>query len=261
MEQSLFQTSKAALHRPFIDGMRDGIPIGLGYFAVSFSVGIIARKAGLTPIEGFIGSLFTRASAGEYGSYSLIAAGTTLLELAVMCIIANLRYLLMGASLTQKFHPDTPLWKRILVACCITDEVFGISIAYRGYLAPSYTYGAMLVAGILWAGGTAAGIIAGGTLPANIVSALSVALYGMFIAIIIPPSRKNRDIRIAVAASFILSWLCATLPYISGISSGTRTILLTISISAIMAWLRPVSTERKAFGPVQIVKDTSNGKA
>lgn len=248
--------------RPFLNGMRDGIPIGLGYFAVAFSLGIIARKAGLTSFEGFICSLFTRASAGEYGAYSLIAINATLLELTLMCIITNLRYLLMGASLTQKFNPDTPLWKRILTACCITDEIFGISIAYKGYLAPSYTYGAMLVAGVLWASGTAAGITAGGTLPASLVSALSVALYGMFLAIIIPPSRKDANVLKAVSASFILSWLCSVLPPLSHIDSGTRTIILTIAISAVIAWLKPVSTKPKALGPIQIVRNGStDGKA
>lgn len=226
---------------PFRRGLRDGIPIGLGYFAVAFSLGIIACSAGLNAVEGFIGSLFTRASAGEYGVYSSIAVQASLAEVVLICVIANLRYLLMGASLTQKFHPDTPQWKRLLTACCITDEVFGISIAYKGYLAPSYTYGAMLISGVMWAAGTATGIIAGGALPVNIVSALSVALYGMFIAIIIPPSRKDHNILAAVSVGFLLSWLCATLPYVSKMNSSTRIIVLTILISAAMAWLRPVS--------------------
>lgn len=252
----------AYVSKPFLNGMRDGIPIGLGYFAVAFSLGIIAKKAGLTSFEGFICSLFTRASAGEYGAYSLIAVNATLFELALMCVITNLRYLLMGASLTQKFHPDTPQWKRILTACCITDEVFGISIAYKGWLAPSYTYGAMLVAGILWAAGTAAGITAGGTLPANIVSALSVALYGMFLAIIIPPSRKDANVLKAVAAGFATSWICSVLPPLSNCDPGMRTIIITILISAIIAWLAPVSAKPKSFGPIQIAgKDRTDGKA
>ena len=241
---------RAGATSPFLRGLRDGIPIGLGYFAVAFSLGIIAKKAGLSAFQGFMGSLLTRASAGEYGVYSLVSIGATLTEVALMCIVTNLRYLLMGASLTQKFHPATPQWKRILTACCITDEVFGISIAYKGYLEPSYTYGAMLIAGLLWAAGTASGIIAGGTLPDNIVSALSVALYGMFIAIIIPPARKDNAVRIAVCVSFVLSWLCAVLPYTSGISSGMRTIILTIVISAVTALLSPVSTAPGTFSPV-----------
>lgn len=244
------QAGSRYISRPFRMGMRDGIPIGLGYFAVSFSIGIVAKKAGLGAVDGFLCSLLTRASAGEYGSYSLIAAGASVAEIALMCIITNLRYLLMGASLTQKFHPDTPQWKRILTACCITDEVFGISISYRGYLAPSYTYGAMLVAGLMWAGGTAAGIIAGGTLPANLVSALSVALYGMFIAIIIPPARGDRALLWAIAASFLFSWMFATLPVLREINAGTRTIVLTIVIASAVALIKPISERQGTIGPV-----------
>lgn len=216
--------------------MRDGLPIGLGYFAVAFSLGIIAKKAGLNAATGFLSSLLVRASAGEYGAYSLIAVGAAYAEVALMCVIANLRYLLMGASLTQKFNPDTRLITRILVACCITDEVYGISIAYRGDLAPSYTFGAMLLAGVMWASGTASGIIAGGALPVNVVSALGVALYGMFIAIIIPPAKKDRGVLVAVLLSFAASWICSRLEFLS---PGMRTIVLTLAISAIMAICRP----------------------
>lgn len=239
---------------PFRRGLRDGIPIGLGYFAVSFSLGIIARKAGLTAAEGFIGSFFTRASAGEYGGYTSIANQASFAAMALICVIANLRYLLMGASLTQKFHPDTPLWKRVLTAGCITDEVFGISFAYPGYLAPSYTLAAALVSSFMWAAGTTSGIIAGGALPVNIVSALSVALYGMFIAIIIPPSRRDHRILAAVAVSFLLSWLCAVLPYVSELKSGTRTIILTVLISAVMAYLRPVQAEDETSSAMNITE-------
>lgn len=227
---------------PFFAGMRDGIPIALGYFAVAFSLGIIAKQAGLNAAEGFISSFFTRASAGEYGGYSSIIAGSTLAELALMCVITNLRYLLMGASLTQKFAPGTALWKRILTACCITDEIFGISIAYDGYLATSYTFGAAALTTVFWAGGTASGIIAGGVLPADIVAALSVALYGMFIAIIVPPARKNPAVLCAIAAGFLFSWVCASIPAISSsVNSGMRTIIVTIVISAAAAIIRPVS--------------------
>lgn len=253
------QADSNVVHRPFLRGMRDGIPIGSGYYAVAFSLGIIASKAGLNAAEGFVCSLLTRASAGEYGAYSMIAAGATLAELALICIIANLRYLLMGASLTQKFHPSTPLWKRILAAACITDEVFGISIAYKGSLAPSYTYGAMLVAGVMWAAGTASGIIVGGALPANIVSALSTALYGMFLAIIIPPSKKSRPVLIAVLASFILSWLFSEMPLTAQISSGIRTIILTIAIAAIAAWVWPVPDNHKPL-PESPATESEHGK-
>lgn len=225
---------------PFLAGLHDGIPIALGYYAVSFSLGIIASKAGLTWWMGALSSWLTRASAGEYGVYTLAALGATYAEVVGLSFVANMRYLLMSAALTQKFRPDTPLWQRIMVAFCVTDEVFGISVAYPGHLAPSYTWGAMLMSTTLWSAGTASGIIAGDVLPPHIVSALSVALYGMFLAIIMPPARRDRAVLWAVVASFALSGCFAVMPVLSAMSSGTRTIVLTILISAVAAWLKPV---------------------
>ena len=228
---------------PLLSGVRDGIPIGLGYFAVSFSLGIIASKAGLSWWMGAISSFLTRASAGEYGVYSLAAIGASYAEVVGLSLVANMRYLLMTTALTQKFHPQTSFLKRLLTAFCVTDEVFGISIAYPGYLAPIYTYAAALVASLMWCAGTACGIVAGDILPVNVVSALSVALYGMFLAIIIPPTKQDRAVLYAVIASFALSGLCAITPILCEMSSGTRTIVLTIAISAVAAWLKPVKDE------------------
>ena len=224
----------------FLKGMRDGFPIGLGYFAVSFSLGIIAKKGGLTPVIGFFSSLFVRASAGEYAGYTSIATHASYWELVIITVIANARYLLMNCALSQKFSSATGIVKRILVGACCTDEIFGISIAWPGYLKPSYTFGATAVAAPMWALGTALGIVAGGTLPVRAVSALSVALYGMFLAIIVPPSKKDKAVAIAVAASFALSFLFSILPVVKTISAGTRTIILTIVIAAVAAILKPV---------------------
>lgn len=160
-----------------------------------------------------------------------------------MCLVVNLRYMLMSAALSQKIAPGTSWFHRILMACCVTDEVFGVSIAHPGYCPPAYTYSAALISTLFWASGCAAGIIAGGMLPTNIVAALSVALYGMFLAIIMPPARDDRHVLYAVAASFALSGACAVAPVVSSWSSGTRTIVLTILISAVAAWLKPVKTE------------------
>ena len=230
------------------NGLRDGIPIAMGYFAVAFSLGIIAKSAGLTYLLGFISSFFTRASAGEYGVYTLIAAKAAYAEVVAMCIVVNLRYMLMSAALSQKIAPNTSWLNRILMACCITDEVFGISINHKGYTPPAYTYSASLISAFFWAAGCAAGIIAGGLLPSSIVSALSVALFGMFLAIIMPPAKTDRNILYAVAASFALSGIFAVAPYVKEWSSGTRTIVLTLVISLLAAWLKPV-------------KETDNGEA
>ena len=226
---------------PIAEGLRDGIPIALGYFAVSFSLGIIAQKAGLVSLQGFFSSFFTRASAGEYAVYSLIAVGAAYAEVALVCIIVNLRYILMSAALTQKSSPATPLWQRLLLGCCITDEIFGISVACKGYLTPSYTFSAAILSALFWAAGTATGIFAGDILPANVVTALSVALYGMFIAIIIPPAKRDRAVLVAVIISFVLSGCWKAVPALSGISSGMKIIILTILISTIAAIVRPIA--------------------
>lgn len=242
----LFGEGRGGAAGVFLHGLRDGIPIAMGYYAVAFSLGIIASKADMTALMGFVSSFFVRASAGEYSTYTLMTVAATYAEVIAMSVVANIRYLLMGAALSQKLSETTSMLHRIMLGCCITDEVFGISIAYPGKLNPAYTYGAALISTIFWASGTASGIIAGDVLPANIVAALSVSLYGMFIAIIIPPAKKDRAVLVAVAVSFVLSGLCAVMPYVSELTSGTRTIILTLVISAVAAWLKPIKDEEDA---------------
>ena len=223
-----------------LHGLRDGFPIAMGYFAVAFSLGIIAAKAGLSAPQGFLCSFFTRASAGEYGTYTLIGVQAAYVEVIVMCLVVNLRYMLMSAALSQKIAPGTPNFHRLLMACCVTDEIFGISIAHPGYTPPAYTYAAALLSTLFWATGCALGITAGCLLPQHIVTALSLALYGMFLAIIIPPARADRNVLYTLIAGFILSGLCAVAPVVSQWSSGMRTVVLTVIISAVAAWLKPI---------------------
>ncbi|MBP5584377.1 MAG: AzlC family ABC transporter permease, partial [Bacteroidales bacterium] len=132
--------------KAYFDGLRDGTPIGLGYFAVAFSLGIVAQKAGLNATQGFIASFFNMASAGEYALFTSIMAGATYVEVAIATLIINARYLLMSCSLSQKFSQETPYFHRFLVGFGITDEIFGISIAQKGFLNPRYAYGALTVA-------------------------------------------------------------------------------------------------------------------
>ena len=224
-------------NKVFLEGMRDGVPIGLGYFAVAFSLGIVARNAGLTPIQGFIASFFCVASAGEYALFTSIQAAASFLEIAIITLVVNARYLLMSTALTQRFDPRTPLIHRFFIGFGITDEIFGITIARPGYINPIYNYGALLP---LWSLGTSLGIIAGNFLPVRVVSALSVALYGMFLAIIVPPAKKNLVIMISVLISFAASYACTKLPLVSNLSGGTRTIILTVLISTIVALIKPI---------------------
>ena len=232
-------TAKEAFRR----GIRDGAPIALGYFAVAFSLGIAARNAGLTAFQGFLISILNHASAGEYAGITLIAAQAAYWEMGLTILITNARYLLMSCALSQKLPPETPVWHRMGVGFGITDEIFAISMAWPGYLKPGYAYGAMAVAIPCWAMGTALGITAGNILPLRVVSALSVALYGMFLAIIIPPARKNRVVFGVVFLSFGASLGAKYLPLTSVWPVGTKVILLTLILAGGAALLFPVSGE------------------
>ena len=224
----------------FFEGVRDGIPIALGYFAVAFSLGIAARNAGLTPFQGFIASTLCVASAGEYALFTMIGAGATYLETAILTLITNARYFLMSCALSQRIDPRMKDFHRYTVGAVVTDEIFGITIARPGYMEPAYNYGAIAVSVPGWAVGTALGILMGNLLPVRVVSALSVALYGMFLAIIIPPAKKKRAVAMCVVAGFFLSWLFSSLPALAAVSPGTRTILLTLTVSGAAALLFPV---------------------
>lgn len=230
-------------HKALREGFRDGIPIGLGYFAVSFSLGVVARNSGLNAFQGFLASLLNNASAGEYAGFTVIAADAPYLEIILMTLIANARYLLMSCALSQKFSSETPLIHRLLVGFDVTDEIFGITIARPGNLDPHYTYGAILIAAPCWAIGTAMGVTAGNLLPLRAVSALSVALFGMFLAVIIPPARKDKIIAFLIPVCFLASFAAGRLPVISKLSGGTRTILLTVALSVAAALLFPVKEE------------------
>ena len=224
------------------DGFRDGMPIGLGYFVVSFSLGIVAKNVGLNPLQGFVISLLNNASAGEYAAFTVIHSDAPYLEIALLTLVSNARYVLMSTVLSQKFSPDTPFYHRIFVGFDVTDEIFGISIARGGrWLNPFYNYGAMLTALPGWSLGTACGIVAWNFFSPSLVSALSVALYGMFLAVIIPPARKDKIIGGAVAASFLLSF--AAYKFFPDISAGNRTIALTILIAGAAAILFPVKED------------------
>ena len=227
-------------------GVRDGVPIAMGYFAVAFSLGIAGRNAGLTPLQGFVISILNHASAGEYAGITAIDALAPYWELAVTILITNARYLLMSCALSQKLAPETSLWNRLGVGFGITDEIFGISMARPGFLEPTYTYGAMLIAIPSWAAGIALGIIAGNTLPLRVVSALSVALYGLFLAIIIPPARKDRVVAVLVGLSFLCSLLLgkgAAAFSLDWLTGGTQVILLTLLLAGGAAALFPIKEE------------------
>ena len=227
----------------FLKGIRDGVPIMLGYFAVSIALGISARNAGMTAPQATLASALIMASAGQYIGFTLIAAGASYLEVVVMEAIANARYLLMSCALSQKLDPRLPLRHRLLMGLWITDEIFGVSVSVEGRLNPYYNYGMAAVATPGWALGTLAGVVLGNVLPVRVVSALSVGLFGMFMSIFVPPARKNRVIAGLVAFSFAASYAFNALAWFDAISSGMKIIILTVVISLGAALLFPVEGE------------------
>ena len=233
--------SREETRRMILKGLRDGLPIGLGYFAVAFSLGITARGAGVSPLQGWVASILNHASAGEYALYALIGAHAAVWEIAAVIFVTNMRYLLMSAALSQKTSPETGFLRRLGTGFCITDEIFGLAVAHPGTVSCAYLWTAFVLADLMWAAGTLCGILAGNILPGNVVTALSVAIYGMFLAIIIPPARKDRVVAGLVAVSFACSFAAGRL--LPGMSEGTRTVILTVGLAAAAAVLFPVKND------------------
>ena len=229
----------------FKKGIRDGIPIGLGYFAVSFTFGMMAVSGGLSVWQAVLISLTNLTSAGQFAGLEIIIAGGSYWEIALTQLIINLRYCLMSFSLSQKLQRDIPWAHRYAVAFGVTDEIFGVSASQPGKLSPYYNYGAMCVAIPGWTLGTLVGGISGNILPEFLVSALSVAIYGMFLAVIIPLAKKNRVVLAVVAASMAISSLFAVAPVLKRVSSGFVIIITTILVAGAAAYFFPVEEERE----------------
>ena len=220
----------------FKRGFKDAIPIGLGYFAVAFSLGIVAAQAGLNPFQGFLCSLLVNASAGENAGFIAIKENVPYIQMAIISVVANIRYVLMSFALSQKIDPKGHFYHRLILGFFLTDEYFALAISQDPYCDPHYSYGAFTFAVPCWASGTALGIVMGNVLPERIVSALSVALFGMFLAIIIPPVKHSKPITVLIVLSFLSSYL---LSRFTTLSQSTSTILLTILISSLGAILFP----------------------
>ncbi len=221
----------------FLQGMRDAIPVGLGYVAVGFGIGIACHSAGMNALQSVLISLLNNASAGEYGGITVIAEDAGLWMIVLMMLIINARYLLMSCALSQRLSPDTPLGFRLLIGFDVTDELFGLAIAQPGYLNVWYFIGAMCLAIPGWSLGTLLGALAGSILPGWAMAGFSVMLYGMFLAIIIPEGKKNRIVLGLILVSFALSFACAKL--LPALSEGMRILILTIAISAAAAAIFP----------------------
>lgn len=224
----------------FFKGMRAGIPISLGYFAVSIALGIAAKKAGIPSLAAALTSLLINASAGEHVGFTLIAAGASFIEITVMEAIANARYLLMSAALSQKLKPNVGIFQRLLLGFTVTDEIFGISIGLPVPLDPCFTIGAFCVATLGWTSGTYLGAILGGILPPFVLSALGVGLYGMFVSVFVPEAKKNKIVAALVCISFAASAAFTYIPYLNLLDEGIRVIILTVVISLLAAIFFPI---------------------
>lgn len=224
-------------------GVKDGIPILLGYFAVSFAFGIQASKIGLTVFQAGLMSFTNFTSTGQFATLTIIAAGGSIGEVAFSQLIINLRYLLMSCTLSQKLNENTSLPHRLLVAFGNSDEIFGASVTREGELSPFYSYGLTTSSISGWTFGTVIGVVSGDFLPVSIISALGIAIYGMFAAIIMPEAKKEKSVLGVVISAMIISCLMYYLPYLSEISTGFRIIIITVLISAIAALLFPVKED------------------
>ena len=227
----------------FRKGIQDGIPIGAGYFAVSFTFGMMAVSGGLTPWQAVLISLTNLTSAGQFAGLGIIVACGSMWEMALTQLVINLRYCLMSFSLSQKLEKNVSTGHRFAVAFGVTDEIFGVSASQEGRISPWYNYGVMSMAIPGWTLGTLVGAVLGNVLPGFLVSALNVAIYGMFLAVIIPPAKKNRAVFGVVIGAMALSTVFAEVPVLNKVSSGFVIIITTVVVAGLAAHFCPISEE------------------
>lgn len=228
------------INSEFKKGLKDGIPIALGYLSVSFSVGIMAVSGGLSVFQGALMSLTNVTSAGQFAGIKIIAAGGTVLELVLTQFIINLRYALMSLSLSQKLSEEMTLWQRLVVAFANTDEIFAVAMSHQKSLTFPYMVGLQSLPILGWTLGTILGAVAGGILPKPLGNALSVALYGMFVAVVVPVAKKARPVLFVVILAAALSSVIYYVPIFSGVSAGMSIIICTAVAAALGAVLFPV---------------------
>lgn len=230
----------------FMKGLVDGIPICLGYLSVSFAFGIFAVENGLSPVEALLISVSCVTSAGQLAAVPIIAGMGGLAELAMSQLVINMRYALMSISLSQKFDGGVNLADRFAIAFVNTDEVFAVASGQHGKVSKWYMYGLMLTPWAGWATGTIVGALAGNVLPAVVTSSLGVAIYGMFIAIVVPEMKKSKAVAGCVAIAVALSCLFYFAPVLKEIPSGFAIIICACAASGIMAAVAPIETEEEA---------------
>ena len=207
-----------------------------GYFAVSFSFGILAMQGGLSVIQAALTSLTNMTSSGQFAGLQIIAAGGTLIELILTQVIINMRYSLMSLALSPKLDKKIKLWQRLLIAFANTDEIFAVAMSRERSLTFMYMAGLQILPIFGWTAGTAIGAIAGNLLPAALTAALGIALYGMFIAVVVPVARRSRPVLLSALIAIAISCVL----YVLKVSAGISIIVSTVAASALMAFLRPI---------------------
>lgn len=224
-------------------GLLHGLPIALGYISVSFAFGIQATSLGLSPLQATLISLTNMTSAGQLAGLQLMATGAPLMEMALTQLTINLRYALMSLSLSQKLDGTMNTLHRLLLSFGNTDEVFAVASQQPGKIGRAYLYGLTNGPWLGWTLGTLLGALAGSVLPESVTNALGIAIYGMFIAIVLPPFRRQKEVRAVVIIAVALSCLMTLLPVLRFISDGFRIILCAVVASALGAWLMPQPEE------------------
>ncbi len=224
----------------FRRGVNDGIPICLGYFSVAFAFGIFATDNGLSIFETLLVSMTNVTSAGQLAAIPIMAGAGGLIEMAVSQLIINLRYALMSVSLSQKIGSSVRLPDRFLIAFVNTDEVFAVATAKQESVGRNYMYGLILTPYLGWSSGTLVGAAAGNILPENVISALSIAIYGMFIAIVVPEARKSSPTLKCVLCAIALSCMFSCVPALKSIPSGFSIIICAVAASALFAAIAPI---------------------
>ena len=231
--------------KEFIRGIRDGFPICLGYLSVSFAFGIFATGLGLSVWEAVFISMFNVTSAGQLAGAPIIASGGSLIELALTQLVINSRYSLMSVSLSQKMDETVRPKDRFIISFLNTDEIFAVSCANRGTLGRAYFFGIIFPPFLGWTLGTLFGAICGNILPKVVISALGIAIYAMFIAIIVPKVKTSAKTALAVLSAIALSCLFKYLPVLKTVPAGFVIIICAVSVSVIFAIIAPIPEEEE----------------
>ena len=227
----------------FYGGLKDGIPIALGYLSVSFGFGISAVNSGLSPFAAVLISLTNLTSAGQMAGLDVIVALGTLFEMVLTQFTINIRYFLMSLSLSQKLDKSFTLPHRLLASFGITDEVFGVASSKKEPIKPIYMYGLILLPFIGWSIGTLLGAIAGNILPSDLKNALGIAIYGMFVAIVLPPAKRDKGVAVASLLSIAVSLALAFIPIFSFVTSGFAIIIAAVVAAVVAALLFPIKED------------------